>query len=136
MPKKEFKTKKTDIEHYDTAEKYFHCTDRERAAFEAGIKLGSLFHQFIGTPITLDNVSSLEETMTQSVMSQPFVNYVQIKIKRDALNKKLHHYDYLTLSGDMLVVNLKIKYRNTLLTAQLDFKPELNYPLMYITNIE
>ncbi|MCI2413518.1 MAG: dihydroneopterin aldolase, partial [Cuniculiplasma sp.] len=32
----------------DEAASYFHCTDRERAIFEAGIKLGSIYHQYVG----------------------------------------------------------------------------------------
>jgi hypothetical protein len=32
----------------DVADSYFSCTDSERAAFEAGIKLGTVYHQFVG----------------------------------------------------------------------------------------
>src|SRR2546428_802472 len=36
----------------DPTRKYFAGTDRDRAAFEAGIKLGSIVHQYVGTPPT------------------------------------------------------------------------------------
>ena len=121
---------------HDSAAKYFNCTDRERAAFEAGIKLGSLFHQFIGTPITVDNVADLENAITKSVRVQPFVKDVRVRIHRELLTKKKHHYDYNTLTGEMLNVILRIKYKDITLKAQLDFKGDLNYPLMYISAFE
>ena len=34
--------------------------ERERAGFEAGIKLGALYHQWVGTPISQDSAESLE----------------------------------------------------------------------------
>ncbi len=36
-------------------------TNREIAAFEAGIKLGALYHQFVGSPISPKTADSLEE---------------------------------------------------------------------------
>ena len=33
----------------DLADKYFNCSLRERVVFEAGIKLGTIYHQFVGT---------------------------------------------------------------------------------------
>lgn len=37
----------------------FACTERERALFEAGIKMGTIYHQFVGTPVNLRTVESL-----------------------------------------------------------------------------
>ncbi|MEE9268050.1 MAG: dihydroneopterin aldolase family protein, partial [Thermoplasmata archaeon] len=39
----------------DPTADYFECTDAERAAFEAGIKLGSIFHQYVGAPVSPEN---------------------------------------------------------------------------------
>ena len=61
---------------------------------------------------------------------------LRVKIESNFLKKKEHHYDYHTLTGEMLNVDLKIKYKNTNVNAHLDFKSELNYPLMYISSIE
>ena len=43
----------------ETAASRFACTERERALFEAGIKMGTIYHQFVGTPVNLDTVESL-----------------------------------------------------------------------------
>ena len=49
-------------------EKYFqNITPRERTIFEGAITMGALFHQFIGTPVSLDSVTSLEKAMEESM---------------------------------------------------------------------
>jgi hypothetical protein len=122
----------------DEAEKYFNCSDRERLAFEAGIKLGSLFHQFIGTPLSLDNVEILENAISQCVKVQPFVDNVEVKIDRSNLRSKegQSQYEYTTLSGPMLYVKLILKYNNIKIQTELKFKEDLNYPLMFINGFE
>ncbi|MDD1753617.1 MAG: dihydroneopterin aldolase family protein, partial [Methanotrichaceae archaeon] len=35
-------------------------TNREIAAFEAGIKLGALYHQFVGVPVSAGTAPTLE----------------------------------------------------------------------------
>lgn len=115
-------------------EKYFACSDSERAAFEAGIKLGAIFHQFIGVPLTPDNVGHLERAMEEAVRVQPYVQDVRVQIKKlkwasDSL------YGYTTLSPEMLRVDLVVRYRKIQVEAHLDYKDDLRYPLMYITSI-
>ena len=132
----DLKVKKTDDEFNDKAEKYFNCTDSERAAFEAGIKLGSIFHQNVGTPISKANVDVLEQAIEGGVQIQPFVNNVTIEIDRGKLKNKHDEYDYDSLTGNMLKVNLKIKYRKAVAHAKLEYIQELNYPLMYISSIK
>jgi hypothetical protein len=46
----------------DVDEKYFkNISKRERAIFEGAITMGALFHQFIGTPVSIKSVESLEK---------------------------------------------------------------------------
>ncbi|HUS56931.1 MAG TPA: dihydroneopterin aldolase family protein, partial [Thermoplasmata archaeon] len=45
------------------ADGHFDCSDEERATFEAGIKLGTIYHQFVGVPVSADNVDTLERAM-------------------------------------------------------------------------
>jgi hypothetical protein len=120
----------------DKANRYFNCTDRERAVFEAGIKLGSIYHQFVGTPVSKVNVEVLERAITEGVRIQPYVKNVEIKIKQDKLGNKRDEYDYDSLSGDMLKVHLEIQYRNSRAVAHLEYIEDINYPLMYISSIE
>jgi hypothetical protein len=121
---------------YDKAEHYFKCSARERAVFEAGIKLGAIYHQFVGTPVSNSNVEVLEKAIEDGVRIQPFVSDVIVKIDRDKLKNKNDEYDYDSLSGNMLDVKLVINYKNKMITAKLEFIKELNYPLMYVSTIQ
>ena len=115
---------------------YFNCTARERAVFEAGIKLGALFHQFIGIPVNTKNVKDVEKGMEAAVSVQPFVHDVHVKVNRKMLRKGEYTLDYTALDPKMLSVVLEIKYEDVLVRAKLDYIDELDYPLMYITEIE
>ena len=64
----------------DKFKKFFNCTDRERAAFEAGIKMGTIFHQFIGTPVSIKNAEVLEKSIENSIMIQPYVKSCKVVI--------------------------------------------------------
>jgi hypothetical protein len=120
----------------DKAEKYFKCTDRERAAFEAGIKLASVYHQYVGTPVSKANVKVLEKAIEEGVRIQPFVNEVNIEIEKGGLKNKHDEYDYDSLTGNMVGMDLKIKYSDSIVVAHIRYKKDLNYPLMYISSIE
>ncbi len=116
----------------DPAEKYFNCTDRERAIFEAGIKLGTIYHQYVGVPINLSNLRSLENAIRESVMVQPFVETATVKIDSDLVKKRQGVYKYITLTGEMLEVALTIKYRKESVVAKLSYVEDMDYPLMYL----
>jgi hypothetical protein len=83
----------------ERAASYFKCNDRERAAFEAGIKLAAVYHQFISTPVSAANVDSLERAIEEGVKVQPFVESVEVHIRRDRLRMKRNEYDYQSLTG-------------------------------------
>jgi hypothetical protein len=119
----------------ELASKYFKCTKRERAAFEAGIKLGTIYHQFVGTPISSSNVESLERAIEDGVRVQPFVEEVSVRIDRKGLRKKRNEYDYQTLTGQMLEVSVVIRIDEVKVIAEMKYIEELNYPLMFIKEI-
>jgi hypothetical protein len=48
------------------------ATDAQQACFEAGIKFGSLYQQFAGTPVSPTSTRSLETAMAASIENQPF----------------------------------------------------------------
>ncbi|MGC8992171.1 MAG: dihydroneopterin aldolase family protein [Thermoplasmata archaeon] len=120
----------------DPASKYFNCNDRERAVFEAGIKLGTIYHQFIGTPVSASNIDILEKAIEESIKIQPFVYDVKVKIDRQIIKKKKGIYKYKTLTGDMLNIELKIKYNNVIAVCKMEYIKEMNYPLMYVVDIK
>ncbi len=118
------------------AEKYFNCTTRERAVFEAGIKLGTIYHQFIGAPVSDSNVESLERAIEEGVRVQPFVEDAQVSIDRDHIRKKKNEYDYQSLTGHLLDVTVVIHIEEVRVTAQMKYIEELHYPLMFIKDIQ
>ena len=77
--------------------------------FEAGIKLGTIYHQFVGTPLSSTSVESLERAIQDGVRVQPFVKDVKVHISREALRRKSDEYDYQTLTGPMMEVTLTVK---------------------------
>ncbi|MEL9998601.1 MAG: dihydroneopterin aldolase family protein [Thermoplasmata archaeon] len=120
----------------DPAKKYFNCSDSERAVFEAGIKLGTIYHQFVGTPLSAENVDLLEKSIEESVRVQPFVKDVKVKIRRERIKKKKGVYKYLTLTGDLLDVELLVEYNGVQALCYLKYIEEMNYPLMYVSEVK
>lgn len=113
-------------------------SDRIRAAFEAGIKLGGIFHQFTGTPVSSSNAEVLEKAMVESVKIQPFVKEVDVRIDRKMLEERCKKGTgkigdgYTTLTGEMLIVNLTVSYGDVVVKARMKYEKSLNYPLMSI----
>ena len=121
----------------DVDEKYFkNISKRERAIFEGAITMGALFHQFIGTPVSIKSVESLEKSIENAMELQPCINRVEIKINREILEKIENEYDYISLTGEMLDVKVVSGYSGKRAVIRLKYISELNYPLMYVEAIE
>ncbi len=118
------------------ADSFFTCTDSERAAFEAGIKMGTIYHQFVGVPLSVQNVGTLEKAIESGSRVQPFVEEVRVRIDRTKLKDKRGQYDYVSLTGDMLDVTLVVKYKTARVRASMKLIEEMNYPLMFIEEVE
>jgi hypothetical protein len=116
----------------DPAAHFFSCTDRERAIFEAGIKLGSIFHQYVGVPLNTNNMEAVEKAIKESVMVQPFVKDATVIIDRKKIEKRKGQYKYVTLSGEMMDISVKICYGESCVTGRMKYVPEMDYPLMYL----
>jgi hypothetical protein len=120
----------------DPAGHYFNCTDSERAVFEAGIKLGTIYHQYIGAPVNRASVHILEKAIEAGALVQPFVKNIRVSIDKKNLGSKKGIYTYKTLNANMLSVRLTIRYKDIETTCELQQVPEIRYPLMYIHNIK
>ena len=120
----------------ERAASYFCCTDRERAAFEAGIKLAAVYHQFIGTPVSASNAESLERAIEEGVKVQPFVESVEVSIRRDRLRTKRNEYDYQSLTGEMLDVRVSIRIGKVRAVGEMRYLEDIKYPLMYVSSAE
>ncbi|MDO9517820.1 MAG: dihydroneopterin aldolase family protein [Methanosarcinaceae archaeon] len=112
-------------------------TDRDNALFEAGIKLGALYHQFTGSPVNLKTVESLENAIAQSISVQPFVEDITVSIDRDMVRSNLNdEFGYCELEGRMLDVRINVKYGLAKVRVALEFDAELKYPMMRIESVE
>ena len=86
------------------ADSHFSCSDSERASFEAGIKMGTIYHQFVGVPLSAENVETLERAIEAGVKVQPFVEDISVRIDRSGLRSKRGQYDYVSRTGGCLEV--------------------------------
>ena len=123
------------VSREDLANSRFNCSVKERACFEAGIKMGTIYHQFVGTPFSLANVDQLERAIEKAVMVQPYVSDVKVRISTDGLVKDGDTYSYKSLTGEMIDAVVSIDMDGTKVTAEMRYDAELGYPLMYISNI-
>lgn len=118
-------------------EEYFRCSDRERTAFELGIKLGALFHQFVGAPVSKRNMDVLERAIEKTIESQAFVTRVEVHIDPrgylESSDSVFH--EYTTLSGDMIDAKVELEYKGIKAQGRLRYVEELDYPLMYIESL-
>jgi hypothetical protein len=105
-------------------------SNREKSIFECGIKLATVYHQFIGTPVSQKSKLSLEKAIEEAVKNQPYVEDVKVKIN---LEKSI---DYISLNEKMLDVAVTTKYMNYRCTCRMKFQENINYPLMYIEKVE
>ena len=120
----------------DVDKEFFsNITSRERAIFEGAITMGALFHQFVGAPISMDTVDSLEKAMKESLELQPAIEKVEARINREKLEEAMTGFDYTALNGDMLDVKIYSKVDDVLAVVRIKFIEELNYPLMFIEDI-
>jgi hypothetical protein len=103
-------------------------SEREQAIFEAGIKLGALYHQFVGTPISPATASLMETAISESIGLQPYVREVRVRLSREEMQENI--FGYSELAGTMLSVDLVTRVGSACCHARLQRKDE--YPLMEI----
>jgi dihydroneopterin aldolase len=103
-------------------------SDREQAVFEAGIKLGALYHQWVGTPISRKSAASVETAIEKAVILQPFVEEITVHLNRDLMTENV--FGYSELSGLMFEVEIITRVGFAYCRARL--APSTGYPLMQI----
>ena len=104
--------------------------DREQAVFEAGIKLGALYHQWVGTPISRASAASVESAIEKAVILQPCVEEITVRLDRNLMTE--NRFGYSELSGMMFDVEIITRVGFTYCRAHL--APEKGYPLMKIVD--
>ncbi|MEE8232843.1 MAG: dihydroneopterin aldolase family protein [Thermoplasmata archaeon] len=118
----------------DPTANYFECTDAERAAFEAGIKMGSIFHQYVAAPVSSENAESLARTIEEGTRLQPFVEEVRVRIDPTG-NGSAAAFPYRSLTGKMLDVEVRVRYGDAVAVAAMRYEKDLRYPLMRVREI-
>ncbi|MFW6017190.1 MAG: dihydroneopterin aldolase family protein [Halapricum sp.] len=111
-------------------------TDAQQACFEAGIKFGSLYHQFAGTPVSAESADSLAGAMEEAIENQPYCASVTVEIRTDVLAEEIEagSAEYTELTGRFLDVEIEIAYEDRTVLASMEM--EDGYPLMRLDRVE
>jgi len=113
-------------------------TDRERACFETGIKLGALYHILCGIPIASNEeiIKNIEKGIEAAISCQPYVKSVKINLNRDKiLRDKSNEFNYDEITGKIIRAELLLEYEGIEVKAKIDWVEDMEYPLMFIENI-
>jgi hypothetical protein len=102
--------------------------DREQAIFEAGIKLGALYHQWVGTPVSQENAASIESAIEKSVILQPFVEEITVHLDRSLMKRNI--FGYSEISGLMFDAEIVTRVGFAYCSARL--APRDGYPFMQV----
>jgi hypothetical protein len=109
-------------------------TDAQQACFEAGIKFGSLYHQFAGTPVSPDSTRSLERAMEEAIENQPYCETVSVDILDDRVAADIEHENgYTELSGHLMEVAMTIDYEGVVARTRMEMVD--GYPLMKLVDV-
>lgn len=103
-------------------------TDKENAVFEAAIKLGALYHQFVGMPISRSTADVVEAAIESAVSLQPYVTHIEVHLDRSLMNE--NPFGYSELTGAMYYAVVETRFGDAVCRAQLRF--ENGYPMMKI----
>lgn len=108
------------------------ATEREQAVFEAAIKLGALYHQWVGTPVSPATAATLERAIQESVGLQPYVTGITVSLDRSRMAGNI--FGYAELEGTMFTVDITTKVGAASCHARLHRKDD--YPLMEIVSCD
>jgi len=110
-------------------------TTPQAACFEAGIKFGSLYHQFAGTPVSPDSARSLETAIERAIENQPYCESVSVEILTDAIAADLaeRSADYTELTGRYLEVEVIVRYDGW--TVRTSMAMDGDYPRMRVEEV-
>ncbi len=104
--------------------------------FEAGIKLGGIFHQYLGIPVASRTAASLARTIEAAVALQPFVTGVQIRIvPRRAGPSGRGRFGYHYLTAEMIDARVELTDGRAHVVARLVYRADLRYPLMRVESV-
>lgn len=106
---------------------------RDVACFEAGIKMGTLYHQFVGTPVAPATADGLAGAMADAISRQPRCKQATVELDVDAIEADLNRFGYTGLRGHHIRASVTIEHEDVLVTAEIVL--EDGYPMMQITDV-
>lgn len=111
-------------------------TAPQRACFEAGIKFGTLYHQFAGTPITPASAPSLARAMEAAIENQPHCVAVTVEIAEERLAAAVADgpASYVEFTGRYADVEIVVEREGYRVTTAMTL--EDGYPLMRVETVE
>ena len=109
-------------------------TAREAACFEAGVKFGSLYHQFAGTPVGPESAAALFAAMAAAIENQPFCESVSVRLREEALEADLDPtHGYAELTGRHYEAEVVVDYDGVEVVARMAMDD--GYPLMRVDSV-
>ena len=94
--------------------------------------MGALFHQFVGTPVSVSTISSLERAIEESILLQPAVVDVTVKFDECLIKEQSSVMGYTSLTGEMMNIKITTKINEKIITTCISYDEDLQYPIMYI----
>ncbi len=110
-------------------------TAAESLCFEAGIKFGTLYHQFAGTPISTASAPSLARAMEDAIENQPHCQSVTVDVRTDELETALAAgpADYVEVTGRFLEVEIIVADGDLEVVTRMEMDD--GYPLMNVESV-
>jgi len=107
----------------------------QRACFETGIKFGSLYHQFAGTPVTPESAPTLAAAIEAAIENQPHCEQVTVTVRTEALADAVDSSpaDYVELTGRFLDIEVVVAHEGWRVRGQMAPNDD-GYPLMRIAD--
>ncbi len=110
-------------------------TAEHAACFEAGVKFGSLYHQFAGTPVSPTSALSLAQAMEAAIENQPHCRSVSVSIREEALAADLDdEYGYTELTGRHFEAEVVVEADGVEAVARMAMDGD--YPLMRLESVD
>jgi hypothetical protein len=109
--------------------------DAETACFEAGVKFGTVYHQFAGTPLSPDSAESLARAMEEAIENQPHCESVVVEPRHDELERAVEEgpADYVEWTGRFADVRMTVRYEGVTVHTRMGMVD--GYPLMEVVDV-
>ncbi len=109
---------------------------REALLFEAGVKLGGVFHQYLGIPVSPRTAAGIARTIERAVALQPYVRRGS-GVDRPATWRPVGRgrFAYRYLTPEMVDVTVRLRDGPEEVVARLVHRPDLRFPLMSVVRV-